>query len=102
MTIFWYSESYEISSFISEQRTIKDEDLEKFNTSEKYNPIIPMKFSLHDLNGKNLSDRFILVDYIRHVNIERDTIIKRRVDDIHIDVLYKCNNIVIKIKRHVN
>ena len=92
ITIYSLSEPYVISSFSIGERVIPEEDESKFAESEKYNPIIPMKFSLHDQLGNNLSDSFILVDYLRHTIIERDTIIKRRVDDIHIDILYKCNN----------
>ena len=90
--IYGFSEPYEITSFISEEKIIKDDEQKKFIESEKYNPIIPMKFSLTDGKGNNLSDKFIIVDNPNNVTIERDKIINKRVDDIFFDILYKCDD----------
>ena len=90
--IYWFSEPYELTSFVSEQKFIKKENRTAFINSQKYNPILPMGFSLVDENGNNLSDKFILVEDLNNTPIQRDKVIFRRVDNIHIDVLYKCNN----------
>ena len=89
--IYGYSELYEITSFISEEKRIRDEDQKKFKESLKYNPILPMKFSLKDENGKNLSDKFTIVDN-SNITFERDKIINKSVDDIHFYILYKCDD----------
>ena len=92
ITIYGFSESYEITSFISEEKRIQDYEKKKFTESEKYNPILPMKFSLLDGYGNNLSDKFIIVDHSNNMTIERDKIINKRVDSIHFDILYKCDD----------
>ena len=51
-----------------------------------------MKFILLDGYGKELSDRFIIVDYLNNKTIERNKIINKRVDDIHFLILYKCDD----------
>ena len=61
-------------------------------TSENYNPNVKLRFSLVDYLGKNLSDRFVIYDYRNSKFIERGKIIEKRINDIHIDVLYKCKN----------
>ena len=90
--IYGFSKPYEITSFISEEKRIKDDERKKFAESEKYNPTLPMQFSLVDGYGRNLSDKFIIVDHLTNVTIERDKTINKRVDDIHFDILYKCND----------
>ena len=51
-----------------------------------------MKFSLLDGYGNNLNDKFIIVDHLNNMTIERDKIINKRVDSIHFDILYKCDD----------
>ena len=46
-----------ITSYISRERVLDEEELIKFKESEKYNPTLQMKFSLTDRNGNPLSDR---------------------------------------------
>ena len=52
-----------------------------------------LQFKLKDSNNKDLSDRFILYDEINKKEINRSEIIERRVNDIYISVLYKCNDV---------
>ena len=89
---FFSNNPFEVTSFISEEKILNDEQQKKFIESEKYNPKLKFKFFLVDRNGKNLSDRFILYDYKIGKRIERGEIIEKRVNDIHIDVLYMCEN----------
>ena len=88
--IFFFSPSYEITSFTSFERGLTREQINKFYQSEKYNPNLQFKFSLLDNNGTNLSERFILYDEFKRKQIQRGEIIERRVNDIDIYVLYKC------------
>ena len=89
--IFGLNGNYEITSFVSEERIIDESEQGLFDESKKYNPILPMKFTLIDEYGKELSDRFIIVNYWRNKTIERNKIINKRVNDIHFDILYKCD-----------
>ena len=68
--IYGFSEPYQITSFISERKRINYDEQEKFIGSEKYNPILPMKFSLIGQRGINLSDKFIIVDMYTNKTIE--------------------------------
>lgn len=88
--IFYFSPPYEITSFTSSQRILTKEQKNKFEQSEKYNPNLLFKFSLLDNFHENLSERFILFDESKKKQIQRDEIIERRINDIHIVVLYKC------------
>ena len=90
-TIYAFSDPYEITSFISEEKRIKNNEQKKFTESKKYNPILPMKFSILDAYGKNLNDKFIIVDMSNNITIERDKLINKRVDDINFAILYKCD-----------
>ena len=90
--IYGFSEPYQITSFISERKRINYDEQEKFIVSEKYNPILPMKFSLIGQQGINLSDKFIIVDRYTNKTIERDKIINKKVNDIHFVILYNCND----------
>ena len=90
--IYGFSDPYEITSFISEEKNIQYDDQKKFNENTKYNPILPMKFSLLDGYGNNLNDKFIIVDHLNNMTIERDKIINKRVNDIYFVVLYKCDD----------
>ena len=90
--IYGASEQYQITYFVSEEKTITPNEQTKFAESKKYNPILPMKFSLVDEHGKELSDRFIIVDYLKNITIERNKIIYKRANDIFFDILYKCDD----------
>ena len=90
--IYGFSEQYQITYFVSEEKTITPSEQTKFAESKKYNPILPMKFSLVDEHGKELSDRFIIVDYLKNITIERNKIIYKRANDINFDILYKCDD----------
>ena len=81
-----------ITSYISRERVLDEEELIKFKESEKYNPTLQMKFSFEDNNGKPLSDRFAIYDGLNQKFIEREEIIERRVNETNIYVLYKCLN----------
>ena len=89
--IYAFSDKYEITTFISEKRRIPNNEREQFVRNQKYNPVLPMKFSLFDNKGKNLSDEFIIIDSANNIYIERDKIINKRVDDINFVILYKCD-----------
>ena len=90
-TRFLLNEPYEIISFISEEKRINTRELiRKFSQSEKYNPPLNLSFSLRDFYYNNLSDRFVIYDYLRNIYIERDKIIQRRANDLHFAILYKC------------
>lgn len=90
-SIFFLNDKYEITSFNSELRELNDDELKTFEQSLKYNPYLKIKFSLFDENYKNLSDRFILVDVSTKEEIKVGEIIERRVNDIFINVFYKCD-----------
>ena len=88
---FWLNESYQITSFVSEEKVLLDKETErKFFQSEKYNPFLNLTFSLYDNYGYNLSDRFMIYDRKTKKNIPRDTAIDKRANDIQIDILYQC------------
>ena len=57
--IYGFSDPYEITSFIAEEKNIQYDDQKKFNENTKYNPILPMKFSLLGFGGRNLNDKFL-------------------------------------------
>ena len=76
---FWLNESYQITSFISEEKALLDEETErKFFESEKYNPFLNLTISLYDNYGYNLSDRFMIYDRKTMKNIPRDTAIDKK------------------------
>jgi hypothetical protein len=89
---YYSNNKYEITSFISGEKTLNEIQKLKFRLSDNYNPNMKLRFSLVDLNGKNLSDRFILYDYRNHKLIEREAIIQKRINDVAFYVLYKCKN----------
>ena len=92
-TKYLMNESYEIVSFISEEKSLKTwKEVKIFEKSEKYNPILNISFQLYDYYYNNLSDRFIIYDYSRDLFIEREKFIKRRANDLHFYILYKCIN----------
>ena len=68
---FSSNNKYEITSFISGERTLNKEQKQKFMTSENYNPNVKLRFSLVDYLGKNLSDRFVIYEYRNSKFIER-------------------------------
>ena len=52
LTLYEYNLKYDIS-FVSQEKILSDKGKEKFTESEKYNPIIKLKFSITSLNEKN-------------------------------------------------
>ena len=99
LSIFYFYEykfftdlEYQITSYVSQTIILNKDQKLKFKESEKYNPELEIKFSLYDNNNKPLSDKFILYDWSIKEIIPRETIIKRRVSDIDISVLYQCPN----------
>lgn len=87
-----FSLDYEITSYISEEKSLNSDQRKAFLESEKYNPSLLFKFSLLDNINRNLSDRFELYDEITGETIIRDEIIERRVSNVSLIVYYKCFN----------
>ena len=87
---FFADINYQITSYVSQRFILNEDEKLKFKESEKYNPTLQIKFSLYDNYDNPLSDKFILYDWSNEEIIPRDKIIKRRVNDIFISVLYQC------------
>ena len=88
---FAFSNQYDITSFISQEKTLDANQEQKFIESEKYNPTLKLKFSLLNSQDKELSNRFFIFDYKGRL-IERDQIIERKINDISLYILYICPN----------
>lgn len=90
---FLLNDNYEIVSFISGEMHLEDDEtLYKFNKSELYNPTLKLYFTLEDEHGEQLSDRFIIYDLENNAIINRDTLIDKKANGIHIVILYNCFN----------
>ena len=90
LIIYAFSLEYDITSFVSQEKILSDKEKEKFVESEKYNPIIKLKFSITSLNNINLSNKFIIVDRKNSEQIKIGETIERRINDIDFFVLYDC------------
>ena len=89
---FLYWERYEITSYVSQEKTLKENQRDKFTQSIYYNPSLLLNFSLSNSNDDTLSDRFIFFDYRKKKYFKSGEIIERRVSEIGFFILYKCNN----------
>ena len=88
---YTFCDDYEIKSFVSQPRTITEAQRKKFIESNKYNPSMQLRFTFWDERGRNLSDRFILIDRSGK-EIKRNEIIERRINNFNFVILYKCEN----------
>lgn len=86
-----FCDDYKIKSFVSQPRTIPEGQRKKFIESNKYNPSMQLRFTFWDERGRNLSDRFILIDKSGK-EIKRNEIIERRINNFNFAILYKCEN----------
>ena len=90
LTIYGYSLKYDIISFVSQEKILSNKEKEKFAESEKYNPIIKLRFSITSYNKKDLSNKFIIADTKNLEQIKIDETIERRINDIDFYILYDC------------
>jgi len=58
----------------------------------KYNPTLKLIFDLYDIKDKPLSENFIIVDYKKGKQIERNKPIEIKVSELNIVVAYICRD----------
>ena len=96
MAIVYYynyciNDKYIISYSHYEKRTNREES-EKKSRDPNYNPSLPFAFHIIGLDGKPLSDNFILYDSSNMRLLDRETIYKFNPSNMTIVVLYNCSD----------
>lgn len=91
-----FNDKYEIEysliknlSPITESRT---KEINILNENKQLNPNISVAFELYNLNGKTLSQNFVILDINDgYKEIKRRTFIEKKVTDLSLGIYYICN-----------
>ena len=79
-------------SYAHYQKAYNSEIREKAENDPKYNPTLEFIFDLYDMEGKSLSNNYILIDHKTRDIIERNEPIQYNISNLNIAVIYKCLN----------
>ena len=81
------------NEFSSEFKVINFDDIRNNISESEINPSINFGFELFNVMNETLSDNYVLYDYANRKFIDRNfSLIKRKVSDLSIGILYKCEN----------
>ena len=88
-----HNQKYEIQSSKIEKVISPNED-EIYKSDNNLNPTIEFSFDLeYFMNGISLSNNFKIIDnYNQRIEIERNSIIKKRVSDVKLEIRYYCED----------
>lgn len=91
----WYiidyskNEKYQIQ-YIHARNSLTYSESLKLQENEKLNPTLNFSFRLTDEEDKDLSDRFLIIDYKTGYEIPRNYTIQEKVSDLQLIIMYMC------------
>ena len=82
---------YVVQSSLIEE-FVDDERAEELKAESETNPVLNFSIELYDYHGEILSNNFIIKDWRTGEEIKRNSIFKKKVSDLIIDLLYNCSD----------